>query len=72
MSSTHSDDHGTMSDSGNGATAGSGKAIWDDKAVADVYMSIANLRGGFTALEAIDVEKDMRAKGYTFTAKQLQ
>ena len=62
-----------MSDYGNAATAsGPGKASWDDKAVSEMYISLANIRGGFTAAEAVEVEKDMLSKGYSFTAKQLQ
>lgn len=61
-----------MSDHGNGASAGTDKAVWDDKAVSDMYFSIVEIRGGFSASEAAQVEQSMRARGYNFTAKQLQ
>lgn len=58
-----------MSDHGNATTA---IASWDEKAVSDMYFTLAEVRGVFTNAEAAEVEQRMRAKGYTFTAKQLQ
>lgn len=56
----------------NNTTGETDKAVWDDKAVSDMFFSMAEARGGFTAAEAQQVEQIMRNKGYTFTAKQLQ
>ena len=71
MSGSNSDDQGNMSDHGNGNAVTSAIAVWDEKAVADMYLSLAEVRGGFSAAEAKDVEVRMREKGYNFTAKQL-
>ena len=59
----------TLNSADNGA--GAGKAVWDDKAVAEMYFTLAEMRGGLHGEEAKQLEECMRAKGYGFTSTQF-